>query len=178
MKAMRVYYDNNADSGLKTGDFAPAEQMEGLQVIERAHELGLIKRVTSRESWREQERTRDAGKKARLEASRDLVSVVQNDHVLLGFHDSSHRCRTQSAPIISDIVDESLFADLKALGLMDADSKHFMYGFANDCDRFVTTDPDFLERRRELAARCPSMPVATPAELATELRIAHPELRS
>jgi hypothetical protein len=50
------------------------------------------------------------------------------------------------------MVDEQLFASLKTAGLKDADARHFMYAVHNGCDRFVTTDPDFLDRRTQLQA--------------------------
>ncbi|MBI3030282.1 MAG: hypothetical protein HYY64_12290 [Candidatus Rokubacteria bacterium] len=70
---MRVYYDNVIASGLITGDIAPEAEMAALRELERAHAAGTIKRVTSRESWAEQERTRDAVRRSQLEAARDLV---------------------------------------------------------------------------------------------------------
>jgi hypothetical protein len=69
----------------------------------------------------------------------------------------------------TDIVDEALFADLKGIGLSDSDAKHLMYAFTNACDRFVTLDPDFLDRRASLDARCQSLRIVRPSELAAEL---------
>jgi hypothetical protein len=73
-------------------------------------------------------------------------------------------------PIVSDVVDEALFNDLKTLGLRAPDARHLMYAAANDCDRFVTLDGHFLDRRSLLEARCPSIRVVRPSELAAELR--------
>ena len=81
---MRVYYDNVIASGRVTGDLWPESEMAALHEVEAAHSSGLIKRVTSRESWREQERTKDSDRRLRLESARAEVSVVQTDHVLLG----------------------------------------------------------------------------------------------
>jgi hypothetical protein len=44
-----------------------------------------------------------------------------------------------------------------------------MYAFTNACDRLVTLDPDFLDRRASLGARCPSLRIVKPSELAGEL---------
>ncbi len=168
---IRVYYDNVIISGLITGDLSPADEMLALREMEKAHGAGTIKRVTSRESWREQERTRDEMKRSQLEAARDLVSVVQADHRLVGFQNEMGLLGTiVSNPIISDVVDESLFADLKRLGLKAPDARHFMYAVANNCDWFVTLDDDFLGRRSLLENRCPSIRVAKPSELSTELK--------
>jgi len=167
---MRVYLDNVAASGRVVGDLVPAAEMEALRRIESAHSAGILKMVTSRESWREQERTKDPVKRAKLEAARGEVSAVATDHVLLGFNHLEGRYGTIAAsPIITDIVDEVLFADLKRTGLSASDAKHLMYAFANACDRFVTLDPDFLDRRASLEARCQSLRIVTPSELAGEL---------
>jgi len=167
---MRVYYDNVIASGLIARDLAP-EELAALREIEAAHQAGTIKRVTSRESWREQERTRDAARRAQLEAARELVSVVQADHRVLGFENLVGPSGTIAAnPIVSDLFDESIFADVTSLGLKSADARHFMYAAANNCQRFVTLDPDFLDRRSLLENRCPSLRIVKPSELVEELR--------
>jgi hypothetical protein len=109
---MRVYYDNVIASGLVTGDLAPEAETAALCEIEAAHAAGFIKRVTSRESWREQERTRDDIKRYPLESARGLVSVVQADHRVLGFASLDGPFGTvASSPIVTDLVDEGLFMD-------------------------------------------------------------------
>jgi hypothetical protein len=152
MLRMRVYLDNVAASGRVVEDLVPAAEMEALRRIESAHSGGILKMVTSRESWREQERTKDPVKRATLEAARGKVSAVATDHVLLGFNHLTGPYGTIAVtPIITDIVDEALFADLKGIGLRDSDAKHLMYAVTNACDRFVTLDRDFLDRRAALA---------------------------
>lgn len=166
---MRVYLDNMAVSGRVVGDLEPLE-MEAVRRIDAAHEAGKLKRVTSRQSWREQDRTKDAGKRGALERARDQVSVVATDHALLGFNNLEGPYGTVAVnPMITDIVDEPLFSDLKALGLKDGDAKHLMYAVTNTCERFVTTDPDFLTRRAALEARCASIRILKPTELVAEL---------
>ena len=60
---------------------------------------------------------------------------------------------------------------LKGLGLDDdSDAKHLMYAVTNGCDRFVTLDPHFFSRIAALEARCPSIRIVRPSELAAELR--------
>ncbi|MBZ5499682.1 MAG: hypothetical protein LAP85_25055 [Acidobacteriia bacterium] len=163
---MRVYYDNVIASGLVTEDVVPDEEMTALREIEEGHRAGTIRRVTSRESWREQERTRDPARRSQLEAARDLVSVVQAGHRVLGFEVLDAPLGSISTdPIVSDIVDESIFADLTNLELRSADARHFMYAAANNCQRFVTLDPDFLDRRALLDARYPPLRVVRPSKL-------------
>ena len=166
---MRVYYDNVIASGLVTGRIWPDTEKAALLEVETAHDKGTIKRVTSRESWREQERTQDNVGRAQLQSARELVSVVQTDHRLLGFSNIYGPYGTVAAnPIVTDLIDEPLFKNLMSLGLKESDARHFMYTAANSCDRFVTLDSDFLHRRQSLEARCPSLVVVTPSELAVD----------
>ena len=98
------------------------------------------------------------------------VDVVSYDHRLLGFNtvDYGYRGFTAS-PLLTDIVDEALFAKLRILSLKDADARHLMYAVSNDCVRFVTTDPDFIERRDAIQAACPTIRIVKPSELLAEI---------
>jgi hypothetical protein len=168
---MRAYLDNVAASGRVLGDLVPVAEMAAVRDIEHAAAARLLKMVTSRESWREQERTKDPDKRARLEAARGEVSAVAHDHVMLGSSSVFGQYGTTAVnPMLTDIVDEALFADLKSFGLEDADARHLMYAVVNACDRFITLDPDFLDRRSALHARCSSIRIVRPSELVTELR--------
>jgi hypothetical protein len=168
---MRVYLDNVAASGRVVGDLAPTAEMEALRSIERAQSAGILKMVTSRESWREQERTKDPVKRAQLEAARGEVSAVATDHILLGSNHLTGPYGTIAVtPIITDIVDKALFADLKSIGLQDTDAKHLMYAVVNICNWFVTLDHDFLDRRATLEARCQSLRIVKPSELVAKRR--------
>src|SRR5215468_907753 len=66
---LRVYYDNVACCGRVLADLDPPPEMAALRRIEAAHHAGIVKRVTSRESHREQARTQDLKKRATLEAA-------------------------------------------------------------------------------------------------------------
>jgi predicted nucleic acid-binding protein len=169
LRNRRVYLDNVAASGRVVGDLTPVE-MEALRKIERAHSDGILKMVTSRESWREQDRTKDEARRSALQAAREEVSVVATDHLLLGLnHQYGPYGTTAITPILTDVVDDSLFADLSAMGLRNSDAKHLMYAVTNQCDYFVTLDRDFLDRQICLEARCRSICIVTPLELAAML---------
>ena len=89
-------------------DLAERHREGGLILeVEIAHDKGTIKRVTSRESWREQERTQDNGRRAQLQSARELVSVSRSetDHRLLGFSNIYGPYGTVAAnPIVTDLV--------------------------------------------------------------------------
>lgn len=168
---MRVYLDNVAASGRVLGDLEPIEEREALRQIEEAHSAGLIKRVTSRESWREQERTKDPDKRAKLDAARAEVSVVSTDHLFLGVQMmvAPNGATTVVGPLATDIVDEKLFADLVTAGLEAADARHLINATRNGCVRFVTLDTDFLNRRSALETLCDPIRIVKPSELAAEV---------
>lgn len=73
---MRVYLDNVVASGLVVADLDPPTEMAAARTIEKAHRIGVLKMVTSRQSWREQERTRDPERRTSLEAARGELSAV------------------------------------------------------------------------------------------------------
>jgi hypothetical protein len=52
--------------------------------IEVAAQRSELNIVTSRETWREQDRTRDADVRSQLEQDRRNVEVVRDDHWMLG----------------------------------------------------------------------------------------------
>ena len=179
---MRVYLDNVAASGRVLGDLEPASERKALEEIEHAHSTGRIKIVTSRESWREQDRTKDVAKHAKLAAARAEVSVVATDHVVLGSGTLNDlRGTTMTYPLVSDIVDDALFCDLKKIGRR-AHGPQDARGRAEVPTRFRSRllrragheRRDLLlralDRRSALEARCSNLKIVKPSELAAELR--------
>jgi predicted nucleic acid-binding protein len=72
--------------------------------------------------------------------------------------------------MVTEIVDERLFSDLKKAGISDGDARHLMYAIHNKCDRFVTLDTsDLLPKRSDVAPLCRGTKIVTPSELAAEL---------
>jgi hypothetical protein len=83
---MRVYLDNVIASALVRGDLADPSEMEALKWLQAQASLGKLEIVTSRESWREQERTRSPETREELRNARSGVDVVSHDHQVLGFN--------------------------------------------------------------------------------------------
>ncbi len=167
---MRVYLDNVIASALVREDLAEASEMEALRSLQAEPRAGKLEIVTSRESWREQDRTRSPETREELRNARSGVDVVSHDHRLLGFNTIDYGYRGFIAsPLVTDIVDEALFAKLRSLGLRDADARHLMYAISNGCVRFVTTDPDFIERRDAIQSGCPTIRLVKPSELLAEI---------
>jgi len=171
----KAYFDNCIESGRVRTDLQPPSEMAAVRSLLKARDEGKIEIVTSRESWREQERTNDPSIRAQLVNARGDTPVVPNDHELLGFHNQMDRFGTVCVtPLITDIIDEGLFKSLTAAGLKNADARHLMYAARNECERFVTTDPHFTFRRPQLEALCQGLKIVTPSELAAELSIPSP----
>ena len=165
---MRVYFDNDIASGLARGDLSPRAELLAARAI---LEYEKVQVVTSRHSWREQERTKDpASRKTLLEAQGD-VPTVEEDHEVRGFTASQDRVGgIITIPIVSDIVDQGLYDDLLTTGVEKDDAHHLMYAAHNKCERFVTLDTrDLLPKRAVLEPACRGMKIVTPTELAGEL---------
>jgi hypothetical protein len=176
MNPKRVYLDTVITSGRVLADLRPPAEMEAVDQIYRFGAEGLIEIVKSKMSRIEHERTVDPAKRAMLIEQSNEESVVQKDHLLLGFSSLDYGRRGFiSSPIISDIVDEGLFVKLKATGLMDADARHVMYAVANDCAVFVTLDSkDILPRRSAVEAVCPQIRILKPSDLVAEMTTVPP----
>jgi hypothetical protein len=167
---MKVYLDNVIASAWVRNDLWSLEERSALKMIREHRNLEKVDVVTSRESWREQERTANAEVREELCASRDKMSVVSKDHKLLGFNsvDLGYRGFI-SSPLVTDIVDKAIFLGLQAAGLKSADARHLMYALCNGCVRFVTTDPDFLDRRSAIETAYPQIRLSKPSEMLEEL---------
>jgi len=170
-RRMKAYLDNVIVSGMVRGDLDPVE-MNAVQRLYQASKGANLEIATSRESWREQERTRDPAVRAALEQSRTGVPVVRDDHRLLGYH------RQQDPyggfvenPIVTDVIDKGLCADLEKAGLKEGDARHRMYAVCNGYDRFVTLDGDFITRRSQLEPLCRGLRIVKPSELVNELSL-------
>jgi len=169
---VQCYFDNCIVSGMARGDL-DASQMAVFPLLEQAKQDGRLEVLTSRETWREQERATSPSVRAQLERSRGNVPLVSDDHSVLGFFNITDQLGGFTAnPMVTEIVDEGLFVQLRKEGLRDADARHLMYAVHNACVRFVTTDPDFLNRRPQLQRLCRGLTIVTPVELATELSFA------
>lgn len=166
---MKPYLDNVIASGRVRSDLPPTE-MAAVEGILEYVRRGQIEVVTSRESWREQERTKDPAVRQKLLEARPDLPVVPYDHEIFGFSLMPDRYGGFIAnPSVTDVIDQALFDDLRAYGLKERDARHLMYAARNGCDRFVTLDPDFLNDRQRLEARCGGLRIVTPSEVLAEL---------
>ncbi len=167
---MKVYLDNVIASSLVRDDLASFEERSALKRVQGHPNFERLEVVTSRQSWREQDRTRSVRTREQLRSSREKTAVVSRDHMVLGSNSIDlGYWGFISSPLVTDIVDDAMFARLQSEGLKDGDARHLMYALCNGCDRFVTTDPDFLDRCSELEATYPGIRIVRPSELLKEM---------
>jgi hypothetical protein len=127
-----------------------------------------------RQTHWEHEGTNDLTKRAQLVQSHADTPLVPKDHTLLGLHNQMDHLGTVCVtPMLTEIVDGPLFDSLIGAGLKKEDARHPMYAAHPDnaCDWFVTTDPDFIDRRAQLENLCPGLRIVTPSELVIELSL-------
>jgi predicted nucleic acid-binding protein len=165
---MEAYLDNCVVSGMVRGDL-PTAEMAVIPVLKLAVDNGRLRLVTSRESEREQDQATDPNVRAMLKQARPEVPLVAENEKLLGFNIQDEPFTFISSAMVTEYVDADLYEKFKKAGLRDGDARHLMYAVHNKCDRFVTTDPDFLLRRSQLATLCPATKIVTPRKLAAEL---------
>ena len=166
---MKTYLDNNIASAMVRDDLADPVEMAAVRKMQAANGQPII--VTSRETWCEQDRTKDPAVRAQLQQARDKLELVTEDHLMLGnraLYDNRGMFYGNS-PILTEKVDAELFAAFKKAGLKAADARHLMYAVHNGCDRFITTDPDFINRRTQLEAVGRGIRIQKPSELLAEL---------
>jgi predicted nucleic acid-binding protein len=168
---MKVYLDNVIVSGIVRGDLQPPEEMAAAHALAKADEKGQIEIYTSRWSWAEQDRTSNDLVRTKLKESRGKFEVVADDHRVLGFWNQEGPFGTVSTnPMVTEIVNERLFSDLKKAGISADDATHLMYAIHNKCNRFVTLDTgDLLPKRSDVAPLCRGTKIVKPSELASEL---------
>ena len=167
---MRVYFDNCIVSGEIRGDLASASEQSAVAKLRRRELAGEISILTSRESDREQERTKNPDTKRKLIEGTVGFPKVPRDHELMGAQLTPDRNGSFiSNRAFTDIVDPVLFEAFTRLELKPPDARHLMYAEANKCERFVTTDLDFFRVQAKLESHCTHARIRRPSELDSEL---------
>jgi hypothetical protein len=163
--------DNVIVSGRARKELGPPEEMRAVEMLDRLHEAGRIKLVTSKWTRIEQARTKDPAVVSVLAAHAGDLSVVQPDSRVLGFSNLDYGRRGFiSSPIMTDIVDDDLHAKLRGAGVEEDDAMHVMYAVASKCEVFLTLDTrDILPIRSAIEAICSPLRILTPTELIAEL---------
>lgn len=165
-----VYLDNMIACAITERDLRDDKQesLDELVVIEKRR--GTIKFQISLEAQREVERTKDEEKKKRLNSGISQIDNVQESSTLLGFNALDlGRYGFISSPLMSDVLDPAIFAQLAAFGFERSDSVHFVNAVYNKCEVFLTTDGHFMQYRPQLEGLYPQIIIQKPSELLSEL---------
>ncbi len=169
----KVYLDNVIACAMVGFSLAEQAEQKALEKLIPIADSGTIKFLISAEVLREIDRTTDPEKKAKLKKGVADLEKVESDHIVLGFQNQDLGYRGSiSCPLVTDIIDKSLFSVLKGEGLKSRDATHFMNAVHNECDVFLTTDPDFINRRHRIEALSKSIRsirIMKPSELLGEI---------
>jgi hypothetical protein len=112
--------------------------------------------------------TRDEVKRNVLVTDHEAREKVPQDEKLLGFNSYGDSRTWICSPMISDIQDEALHAEIMNEGIKLMDGKHLTQAASNKCDIFLTCDNPVIRRRQWLEQRL-SLRVMRPSELLNEL---------
>src|SRR5262245_57236185 len=146
----RVALDTVLTSARVLQDLDPPEEQAALNEIERLHEQGLIKRVTTEISRIEERRISTVARREKVQAGWNDVSVVQPSPVLLGFGNLDYGARGFiTYPIMSD-VDENVVKELVKIGLGTNDARAIAHAAGENakCDCFATHDLKDLNQHK------------------------------
>lgn len=171
---MEVYLDNMMVSALCGRSLADHNQQTALQALWEIAKPGRIRFRISREILSEIDRTKNPSLKEHLQAGALNFKRVERDHVVLGFQSQDLGFSGYiTCPLVSDVVNETMFSELVPLGFKTdkekRDARHFINAVENGCDVFLTNDPLFMRLRNELQARYSSTKMLTPTELLADL---------
>ena len=167
---LSVYLDNMIACAITERDLANGEQksLDELVTIEKRRDK--IRFQISDEAQREVERTRDQQKRERLKAGISQIESVQESSKLRGFNiQDLGRYGFMSSPLLSEVLDPAMLAQLATLGFERSDSIHFINAVCNKCDVFLTTDPRFMQHRPELECLYQQIVIRKPSALLAEL---------
>jgi hypothetical protein len=117
----------------------------------------------------EAEKTKDEIRRGHLIIDAQALQNVPNDHKLLGFNIQISQYTCINSPIISDVQDEAIRAELMKRGLKQRDAEHITQAVCNNCDVFLTRDKGIRKRRDWLEQRFPGLKIRLPSELVADL---------
>jgi hypothetical protein len=163
-KAIRVYLDTNL-LGPNAKDYA--DEALAVREIEdgRAGGRWSLEWVVSRRTANELEKAPLERREA-LKAAYDAAIKLEDDHRVKGFSNQDLGAMGYSSnPLVTDVPDEQIFADLCAMGFKAMDARHLTVAIHNKCDVFLTCDKRIVKRREEFQRRYATIRILKPSEL-------------
>jgi hypothetical protein len=117
----------------------------------------------------EAQKTKDEIRRGYLIIDAEALQNVFNDEKLLGFNIQISQYTCINSPIISDVQDEAIRAELMKRKLKQRDAEHITQAVCNNCDVFLTRDKGIHKRHDWLEQRFPGLKIRLPSELAADL---------
>lgn len=161
MKQLNVYGDTNT----LRGNASDAVEVAALKKLEGDKR---VKWFTSNIVNHEATSTPDEAKRSALVEDHKSREKVAKDEKLLGFHSYGDRLTWISYPMLSDVQDEKLHAEIMKQGIKLVDAKHLAQASCNKCDVFLTCDNGIIKRSEWLEPRL-NLIILRPSELLKEL---------
>ena len=169
---MKIYCDTSTLPENIRG--ADAKSQKELTALKELQELGVM--LGSRIVRYEVMNTKDENKRNQLLAEHAALKPIDNDEKLLGIHTTTDQYGGfVSYPMISDVQDEAIRAELIERGLEQKDAEHITQAVCNNCDVFLTRDENTIinPHREWLHQRFPNLKVWLPSELLASIRAMH-----
>jgi hypothetical protein len=161
MKQLNVYGDTNT---LRENASDPVE----LAALEKLERDNRVKLFTSNIVNYEATNTADESKRNTLVEDHRAREKVAQDEKLHGFHSYGDSRTWITCPLLSDVQDEKLHAEVMKQGIKLIDAKHLTQAACNKCDVFLTCDNGIIRRRQWLEQRL-NLRVLRPSELVKQL---------
>ena len=169
---MKIYCDTSTLPENIRG--ADAKSQKELTALKQLQELGVM--LGSHIVRYEVMNTKDESKRTQLLAEHDALKPIDNDEKLLGIHTTTDQYGGfVSYPMISDVQDEAIRAELIERGLEQKDAEHITQAVCNNCDVLLTRDENTIinPHRDWLHQRFPNLKVWLPSELLASVRTMH-----
>ncbi len=150
-------------------------ELDALRFLLKQHADGHIIMFRSRVNLRELEQTTNVDQLWRLSADYEALEPVPLDERYYGNTQEMTDLYGSviSSPLVSDVQDEKILAELQSYGLKRRDAEHITQAVCNDCHVFLTRDRNSIVKfRRRIEARFAKLRVLRPSELVTELNSA------
>ena len=149
-------------------------ELDALRLLLKQHADGRVVMYRSRVNLRELEQTRNADQLRLLAADYEALEPVPLGERHYGNSEEmvDPFGSVVSSPLVSDVQDEKILAELQGYGLSRRDAEHITQAGCNGCEVFLTRDRALLLKFRPfIEARFPQLRVLQPSQLEVELAL-------
>ncbi len=165
---MKIYCDTNTlPHNIRHADQKTLGELAALKQLAEKYllygSLGVLRELME---------TKDQTQRDYLIVNYKSLEPIPKDEKVHGFHTQYDQYGGFVAyPLVSDVQDETLRAELMQRGLDRPDAEHITQAICNDCDVFLTRDEKTIIKphREWLETRFPTLKIWRPSELLEEL---------